>query len=138
MAISVTSANEDVEATLLALAVVDDILSVWGLLRVAHRPEVRLSSIPALSLAVRDGVPLQPIGAHAKPQGGLIWVTWTFQRPRHDATKLHGRIDHVDIEWRGGRFVREDLQGPWEFTIQIAGGRPGRHHAKLTRQTGNA
>lgn len=119
VALNETAATDEIKVTLLTVAVVDDAIRVSGLVRVVRRPDVRLSNIPTLTLATLDGPPLGLIGAHVLPNGRVVWVSWTYERPVQVRTEYEGRIDHIDLAYRAGHVVREDVPGPWVFTFRI-------------------
>jgi hypothetical protein len=124
VALNSTASNDDVTVTLLALAVVDDVIRVSGVVRVVGRPNALLSSIPTLSLATLDGPPLGMLRAHGLPSGQRVWVSWTFERPAAVARDYEGRIDQFDLAYRAGRFVKEAVTGPWVFTFSVPDGSP--------------
>ncbi len=123
VALNETASTDEIKVTLLALAVVDDVIRVSGVVRVVRRPDVRLSNIPTLTLATLDGAPLGLIGAHALPSGRTVWVSWIFERPADVSTGYEGRIDHIDLAYRAGGVVRTALPGPWDFTFNVPNGR---------------
>lgn len=118
-ALNETAASDDIEVTLLALALVDDIVRVSGLVRVVRRPDVRLTNIPSLTLATLDGPPLALIGGHVLPYGRIAWVSWMYERPALVHTGYRARIDHIDLAYRAGGVVREDVPGPWVFAFRV-------------------
>lgn len=123
VALNSTAASDDITVTLLALAVVEDVLQVSGVVRVVGRPDVQLSSIPMLSLATLDGPPLGLVRAHGLPSGRLVWVSWTYERPTGAGPEYQARIDHIDLAYRAGGLVKEAVPGPWVFTFSVPDGR---------------
>ncbi len=118
-ALNETAASDDIEVTLLALTLVDDVVRVSGLVRVVRRPDVRVANIPSLALATLDGPPLALVGGHVLPYGRVVWVSWTYERPALAHTEYAGRIDRIDLAYRAGGVVREDVPGPWVFTFRV-------------------
>jgi hypothetical protein len=123
VALNETAATDDVKVTLLALAVVDDIIRISGIVQVVRRPDVRFSNIPALTLAMLDGPPLGLLGAHVLPNGRRVWVSWTYERPAKVCTEYEGRIDGIDLAYRAGGVVQVSMPGPWVFRFAIPKGR---------------
>jgi len=121
VALNETAASDEIEVTLLAFAVVDDLVRVSGLVRVLRRPDVRLASVPTLALATLDGPPLALVGAHVMPHGRVLWVSWIYQRPADILVEYDGRIDHFELTYRAGGIVRETAPGPWVFSFRIPG-----------------
>lgn len=119
VALNETAATDEIRVTLLTLAVVDDVIRVSGLVRVVRRPDVRLANIPTLTLATPDGAPLPLIRGHVLPHGRVAWISWTYERPAQVCAAYEGRIDHIDLAYRAGGVVREDVPGPWVFTFRI-------------------
>ena len=134
VALNKTAATDEIKVTLLALAVVDDVVRVSGIVRVVRRPDVRLSNTPTLSLATLDGSPLGLIGAHILPNGPMAWVSWTYERPVDVRTEYGGRIDHIELAYRAGGVVQETVPGPWVFTFSVPNGSApsGRSHRDNT------
>ena len=112
----------DIEITLLSFVVVADVVRVTGLVRVRNRPNVRLASVPALSLAAADQSPLVPLSAHVLPQGDLAWVSWLYKRPPGVPGEYEGRIGRVDLNHdSGGRLPepRQPQHGAWVFRFSL-------------------
>jgi len=121
-AVNSTVDCSDIEITLLSFVVVGEFARVTGLVRVRNRPNVRLASVPDLSLATADGSPLALLSAHVLPHGALAWVSWLYQRPPQVLNEYEGRIDRVDLDHRvGGRVSRsyEPQHGAWVFRFQL-------------------
>lgn len=111
-----------IEITLLSFVVVGELARVTGLVRIRNRPNVRLASVPELSLATADGLPLAPLSAHVLPQGAMAWVSWLYQRPPHVLNEYEGRINRVDLDHHvGGRVPRpyQPQHGVWVFRFQL-------------------
>lgn len=126
VALNVTAATDDVSVTLLVLSVVDEIIRVSGLMRLLRRLDLRLSSLPALTLSAVDGAPLELLRAHALPNGAMFWVSWIYRQPAEVCTGYEGRIDHLELA-DGARTAA--VPGPWTFTFNVSkgsspGGRP--------------
>lgn len=122
VALNETAATDEIKVTLLALAVVDDVIRVSGIVQVIRRPDVRLSNIPTLTLAALDGPPLGLIGAHLLPNGRTVWASWTYARPADVFAEYEGRIDTIDLAYRAGGVVLEAASGPWMFRFSVPNG----------------
>lgn len=112
----------DIEITLLSFVVVGEFARVMGLVRVRNRPNVRLASVPELSLATADGSPLVSLSAHVLPHGAIAWVSWLFRRPPHVLTEYEGHITRVELDHHiGGRVPRgyQPQSGAWTFRFQL-------------------
>jgi len=124
VALNATAASDDISLTLLALAVVDDVIHISGVVRVSGRAEVRLSSIPNLRLASVDGPPLELIRAHGLPGGAMVWVSWTYKRPPVVRRQYEARVEQIDLVYRAGRVVNESAPGPWIFVFSVRDDEP--------------
>lgn len=122
VAVNETAETDDISVTLLALAVVDDVIRVSGILRLLRRSDLRLSNLPALALATQDGSALELLRAHALPNGPMFWVSWTYKRPAEVCTGYVGRIDHIDLAHGTHSVVPEALGGPWVFSFRVPNG----------------
>jgi len=122
VALNETTSTEGLTVTLLSLTVVGDIIRVSALVRLVDRPDAQLVSIPTLVLGAIGGPPLGLIRAHVLPDGRLVWVTWTYERPDGSAAEFAARIDQVELAYRGGGVARETMIGPWDFRFRIPGG----------------
>jgi len=121
-AVNSTVDFSDIEITLLSFVVVGKFARVTGLVRIRSRPNVRLASVPKLSLATADGSPLALLSAHVLPHGDMAWVSWLYQRPPDVLTEYEGRIDRVDLDHHvGGRVPRphEPQHGAWVFRFRL-------------------
>jgi len=121
-AINSTVECSDVEITLLSFVVVGTLVRVTGLVRVRKRPDVRLASVPELSLTIVDGPPLVFLSAHVLPHGAMAWVSWLYQRPAHVLNEYEGRIDRVSLDQHArGRDPqpRQPQHGAWVFRFQL-------------------
>jgi hypothetical protein len=113
---------DEIEITLLSLVVVGEFARVTGLVRIRNRPNVRLASVPALSLAIVNGSPLVPLSAHVLPHGALAWVAWLFKRPSNVLNEYEGQITRVELDHHiGGRVPREyqPQSGAWAFRFHL-------------------
>ena len=113
---------DDIEITLLSFVVVGEFVRVSGFVRIRSRPNVRLASVPELSLATVDGSPLVPLSAHVLPHGALAWVSWLFKRPPDVLDEYEGRISRVELDHHiGGRVPRgyQPQSGAWTFRFQL-------------------
>jgi len=113
---------DDIEITLLSFVVVGEFVRVSGFVRIRNRPNVRLASVPELSLATVDGVPIVPLSAHVLPHGELAWVSWLFKRPPDVLGEYEGRISRVELDHHiGGRVPRgyQPQSGAWTFRFQL-------------------
>lgn len=120
VALNSTAASDGVCVTLLALAVVDDVVHVSGVIQVVGRPNVQLSSIPTLDLASLDGHSLDLVRAHGLPGGRQVWVSWTYERPARFMSAGEARIDRIDLAYRAGGLVKEAVSGPWVFALDLS------------------
>lgn len=121
-AVNSTVDSNDIEITLLSFVVVGDLVRVTGLVRVRNRPDVRLGSVPDLSLVTADGSSLTCLSGHVLPHGALAWVSWLYRRPGHVLTEYAGRIDRVDLDHHtGGRVPRprQPQHGAWAFQFTL-------------------
>jgi len=121
-AVNSTVDCSDIEITLLAFVVVEKLVRVTGLVRIRSRPNVRLASVPELSLATVDGSPLAFLSAHVLPHGAMAWVSWLYQRPPHVLNAYEGRIDRVElVHHTGGQVPRphQPQHGAWVFRFQL-------------------
>jgi hypothetical protein len=111
-----------IEITLLSFVVVADLARVTGLVHVRNRPDVRLASVPELSLTIVDGSPLAFLSANVLPHGAMAWVSWLYQRPPHVLNEYEGRIDRVSLDQHArGRDPqpRQPQHGAWVFRFQL-------------------
>jgi hypothetical protein len=92
-AVNTTVDCSEIEITLLSFVVVGEFARISGLVRIRNRPDVRLASVPELSLTIVDGAPLTFLSAHVLPHGAIAWVSWLYQRPPHVLNEYEGRID---------------------------------------------
>jgi len=112
----------DIEITLLSFVVVGEFARIMGLVRIRNRPNVRLASVPELTIATVDGTPLASISAHVLPHGALAWVSWLFKRPPRVLNEYEGRITRVELDHQvGGRVPRgyQPQSGAWAFRFQL-------------------
>jgi hypothetical protein len=123
VALNETAATDDITVTLLALAAVDEVVRVSGIMRLLRHSDLRLSNVPALDLATLDGVPLSLLRAHALPDGAMFWVSWIYGRPADVCTGYKGRIDHIELSLGAGNGVRvAAVPGSWTFTFRVPEG----------------
>ena len=94
-------------------------MSISGVLRVLHRYDVLLATVPILTLKAGGDHELGSVGATALPSGGLIWVSWTYRRPGEVRTRYVGVIDKMDLAYRVGNVLREAVIGPWAFKFAV-------------------
>ncbi len=121
-AINSTVDCSDIEITLLSFVVVGEFARVTGLVRIRNRPDVRLASVPQLSLKIVDGPPLAPLSAHVLPHGDMAWVSWLYRRPPHVVNAYEGNIDLVNLDQHArGRDPRphQPQRGAWVFRFQL-------------------
>lgn len=121
-AVNTTVECSDIEITLLSFVVVGELARVSGLVRIRNRPDVRLASVPELSLATVDGSPLAPLSAHVLPHGDMAWVSWLYKRPPHVVNAYEGHIDLVNLDQHArGRDPRpqQPQHGAWVFRFQL-------------------
>jgi hypothetical protein len=113
---------DDIEITLLSFVVVGEFVRVSGFVRIRNRPNVRLASVPELSLTTVDGPPLVPLSAHLLPHGDMAWVSWLFKRPEHVLNEYEGRIERVDLDPNTGGHAprpRQPQRGTWVFRFTL-------------------
>jgi hypothetical protein len=67
--INQTARAHDIEINLLSFTLVGEFSRLTGLVRLSAPTDVRLASVPALSISGPDGPPLVPVSAHVLPQG---------------------------------------------------------------------
>ena len=120
VALNATAVSEGISVTLLALAAVDDVVQVSGVVRVVGRPNVQLSSIPTLDLTMLDRPPLALVRAHGLPSGQAVWMSWTYQRPGPLHGACRARLDRIDLAYRAGGLVKEAVSGPWVFAFDVS------------------
>jgi hypothetical protein len=121
-AVNTTVYCSDIEITLLSFVVVGELARVTGLIRIRNRPDVRLASVPELSLTIVDGSPLAFLSAHVLPHGAMAWVSWLYQRPPQVLNEYEGRIDRVSLDQHArGRDPqpRQPQHGTWVFRFQL-------------------
>ena len=121
-AVNSTVDSSDIEIALLSYVVVADLVRVTGLVRIRNRPNVRLASVPELSLATADGSPLTAITAHVLPYGAFAWVSWLYRRPPKVLNDYVGTIERVDLDHdSGGRLPkpRQPQRGAWVFQFTL-------------------
>jgi hypothetical protein len=121
-AVNTTVDCSEIEITLLSFVVVGEFARISGLVRIRNRPDVRLASVPELSLTIVDGAPLTFISGHVLPHGAIAWVSWLYQRPPHVLNEYEGRIDRVSLAQHGrGRDPqpRQPQHGAWVFRFQL-------------------
>jgi hypothetical protein len=121
-AVNSTVDSSNIEISLLSFVVVGDLARVTGLIHVRNRPDVRLASVPDLSLTTADGSSLACLSGHVLPHGAMAWVSWLFRRPADVLTEYEGRIDRVDLDHHtGGRASRprQPQRGTWAFRFSL-------------------
>jgi hypothetical protein len=119
VALNETAATDEIRVTLLALAAIDAVIRVSGVVRVVGRPDVKLASVPTLVLGTIDGPQLGLVGAHVLPTRGMVWVSWIFERPADICTEYEGRIEQIGLTYRAGGVAQQVLAGPWIFTFSV-------------------
>jgi hypothetical protein len=114
-----TASGHDIEITLLSFTLVEDFARLTGLVRLSAPTDVRLATVPALSLVGGDGPPLEPVSAHVLPQGALAWVSWLFRSPAVGTTTFDARIERVDLAYQIGKRPPAAFTGPWIFHFDV-------------------
>ena len=114
-----TTRIHDIEITLLSFIEVGEFTRLTGLVRTSTPQEVRLSSVPALSISTSDGPPLVPVSAHLLPQGPLAWVSWLFRCPTEPTAAYEARIERVDLAYQIGKRASASFTGPWVFRFEL-------------------
>ena len=121
-AVNSTVDSSNIEITLFSFVVVGNLVRLTGLVHVRNRPDVRLASVPDLSLTTADGSSLACLSGHVLPHGAMAWVSWLFRRPANVLTEYEGRIDRVDLDHHtGGRVPRprQPQRGTWVFHFTL-------------------
>jgi hypothetical protein len=121
-AINSTVDSRDIAITLLSFIVVGKLVRVTGLVAIRSRPNVRLATVPELSLAIVDGLPLVPVSAHLLPHADMARVSWLFQRPEHVLNEYEGRVERVDLGQHTGGGAprpRQPQPGTWVFRFSL-------------------
>jgi hypothetical protein len=121
-AINSTVDSSDIAVTLLSFIVVGQLVRVTGLVAIRSRPNVRLATVPELSLAIVDRPPLVPVSAHLLPHADMAWVSWLFRRPEHLLNEYEGRIERVDLVQHtsgGAPRPRQPQPGTWVFRFSL-------------------
>ena len=113
------AARHDIEITLLSFTLVEEFARLTGLVRLSAPTDVRLATVPALSLVGADGPPLEPVSAHVLPQGALAWVSWLFRSPAVGTTTFDARIERVDLAYQIGKRPPAAFTGPWVFRFEL-------------------
>lgn len=128
-AVNQTARRDDIEITLFSFILVGEFTRLTGLVRAHTSQDVRLASVPALSISSRDGRPLVPVSAHVLPQGQLAWVSWIFRGPPDGTVAYEARIERVDLDYQIGKRPPASFSGPWVFRFELpsaqAGAQPG-------------
>jgi hypothetical protein len=114
-----TASGHDIEITLLSFTLVGEFARLTGLVRLSAPTDVRLATVPALSLVGADGPPLVPVSAHVLPQGALAWVSWLFRSPSVGTTSFEARIERVDLAYQIGKRPTAAFTGPWVFHFAL-------------------
>jgi hypothetical protein len=121
-AINSTVDSNEIAITLLSFIVAAKVVRVTGLVAIRSRPNVRLATVPELSLAIVDRPPLVPASAHLLPHGDMAWVSWVYQRPTHVLNEYEGRIERVDLVQHasgGAPRPRQPQPGAWVFRFRL-------------------
>jgi hypothetical protein len=121
-AINSTVVASDIAITLLSFTVVGELVRVTGLVAIRSRPNVRLATVPDLSLSTEDGTRLVPLSAHLLPHGDLAWVAWLFRRPKSVLNDYEGRVERVELALHtGGQSPRprQPQPGTWVFRFTL-------------------
>jgi hypothetical protein len=115
-----TATCEDVEVTLLALVVVDDLVRISGYVRIGRRLDIALSGVPTLAVSTVHGSLLRQVGVHLLPHGPkATWVSWLYERPVTLFSRYEARIDRIELGHWGGRRPPDPVSGPWDFAFTL-------------------
>lgn len=114
-----TASGDDIEITLFNFVLVGEFARLTGLVRTTTAQDVRLASVPALTMSSADGPPLVPVSAHVLPQGSLSWVSWLFRRPSDGTVSYEARIERVDLAYQIGKRPPASFMGPWVFRFDV-------------------
>ena len=140
-AVNETATCDDIEVTLLAFVVVDELIRISGLARIGRRIDVGLAGVPDLAVSSPAGMPLPLRSAHLLPKGDeAAWVSWLFERPAQILGTYGARIERIDLGRRmriGATPVRHQVAGPWlfAFALPTPGRRAIRHRAEARQDT---
>ncbi len=121
-AINSTVDSNEIAITLLSFIVAAKVVRVTGLVAIRSRPNIRLATVPDLSLAIVGRPPLVPVSAHLLPHGDMAWVSWVFQRPTHVLNDYEGRIERVDLVHHAGGGAprpRQIQPGTWVYRFRL-------------------
>lgn len=110
---------DDIEITLLSFTLVEEFARLTGLVRLSAPTDVRLASVPALSITGPEGPQLVPVSAHVLPQGALAWVSWLFRGPAAGTLAYEARIERVDLAYQIGKRPTQAFDGPWVFRFEL-------------------
>jgi hypothetical protein len=112
--------HDDIDITLCSFVLAVQVVRVTGLVRFQSQPDVRLASIPTLSLARRTGVPLILASGHVLPQGAMAWVSWLYERPTDVFDEYEGRIEGLELDFLIGKRAPLARPGPWLFRFNVS------------------
>jgi hypothetical protein len=120
VALNASAEGAAIQITLCSFIVVGEFSRVTGVIRVQTSQDVRLASIPTLSIASPGMPPLQAVSAHVLPQGPLTWVSWLYRHtPPDERCAYEARIDRVDVGFAVGKRAPESIDGPWTFRFEV-------------------
>lgn len=118
-AINGSATCHEIEVTLFTFVMVDRYARISGLVRVGGRREIRLSSIPEISVTDVDGGTLTSLSSHALPHGDMAWLSWLFERPGTVAASYRAIVERVDlVSAQNGRPV-DHRDGPWVIPFAL-------------------
>ena len=117
--VNLTARGSDIEITLFSFILVGEFGRLTGLVRTTTPQDVRLASVPALSITSADGQPLVPVSSHVLPQGSNAWVSWLFRSPPEGTTAFEARIERVDLAYQIGKRPLASVTGPWVFAFEL-------------------
>ena len=120
--VNLTARGSDVEITLFSFILVGEFGRLTGLVRTSTPQEVRLASVPALSITSAGGPPLEPVSSHVLPQGSNAWVSWIFRCPPEGTLAFEARIERVDLAYQIGKRPLASVTGPWVFRFELGQG----------------
>lgn len=119
-ALNAHAESADIAVTLCSFIVVGEFARVTGVVRVRTAQDVRLASIPTLTLSIAGRQPMEAVSAHVLPQGPLTWVAWLYRRAAPDEARTYeARIDRVEVGFVTGKRAPESIVGPWTFRFDV-------------------
>lgn len=117
-ALNASTSHGGVSITLLALAMVDDVMRITAVFRVSGHSTLRVSNVPTLEVVAPDGRTAALLEARWQPQGALGWASWIYERNGLPVGRLDARIRQLEVAPRVGGKASEQ-EGPWTFHLLV-------------------